>query len=42
MALLAWLPNAKGAEVPIGGHLLQIAQPALVAAPITAFLATAG
>lgn len=37
-ALLAWLPNAESAVVPAGGHLLQIEQPAPIAAAITEFL----
>lgn len=37
-ALLAWLPSAKGAVVPAGGHLLQIEQPAPIATAITEFL----
>jgi 3-oxoadipate enol-lactonase len=37
-ALLGWLPNAEGAVVPVGGHLLQIEQPAPIAAAITGFL----
>lgn len=37
-AVLAWLPDAEGAVVPVGGHLLQIEQPAPIAAAITEFL----
>jgi pimeloyl-ACP methyl ester carboxylesterase len=37
-ALLAWLPNIEAAVVPDCGHLLQIEQPALVAAAVGDFL----
>jgi pimeloyl-ACP methyl ester carboxylesterase len=37
-ALLAWLPDAGGAVVPVGGHLLQIEQAAPVANVVARFL----
>lgn len=37
-ALLAWLPRAEGVVVPVGSHLLQIEEPAPVAAAIGGFL----
>ena len=41
-ALLSWLPEATGAVVAVGGHLLQIEDAAPVARTITGFLQAVG